>query len=411
MQDAFLTLCICSYLLGQLHAEEEIPKQINANDTNQIANVPFKEAINFLKAKVPLSKKQFNELDKKLRFRAFTMAKLGLATEIETAKQILIGALQNGESYSQTWEQLKDVLQENASFNAGYWETVFRTNTQSAYTAGKLQKYAGTGVVAYQLMVIEDSRTSHICKHLLKESGYGVALPVTHPFWQKYGFPPYHFNCRTSINPIYKSQLGKTGYTVDNPPLKHFAKFKPQADFGGNPLDKGNWWDMTPSMQKQAIKFGLLDEIKKVKEILIDTGARSKIVNSLDGVDVFKKQEIADKYYSNIRKSDNKDLIARISKHTGINEYEIEKIINHIFKQKHHFMDGRFERFGADSCIVTALERLKTGEYTDIDILFLNHELLELTYMKNKKYNIYEVAHEMANKKYNWQEALNNENV
>lgn len=168
---------------------------------------------------------------------------------------------------------------------------------------------------------------------------------------------------------------------------------------------------MTPSMQKQAIKFGLLDEIKKVKEILIDTGARSKIVNSLDGVDVFKKQEIADKYYSNIRKSDNKDLIARISKHTGINEYEIEKIINHIFKQKHHFMDGRFERFGADSCIVTALERLKTGEYTDIDILFLNHELLELTYMKNKKYNIYEVAHEMANKKYNWQEALNNENV
>lgn len=283
MQDAFLTLCICSYLLGQIHASEEIPKQINANDTEQIANVPFKEAINFLKAKVPLSKKQFNELDKKLRFRAFTMAKLGLATEIETAKQILIGALQNGESYAQTWEQLKDVLQENASFNAGYWETVFRTNTQSAYTAGKLQKYAGTGVVAYQLMVIEDSRTSHICKHLLKESGYGVALPVTHPFWQKYGFPPYHFNCRTSINPIYKSQLGKTGYTVDNPPLKHFAKFKPQADFGGNPLEKGNWWMLTRSQMEQAIKYRILNMFNREENVFADYDSVWNDYNRHDG--------------------------------------------------------------------------------------------------------------------------------
>lgn len=31
--------------------------------------------------------------------------------------------------------------------------------------------------------------------------------------------------------------------------------------------------------------------------------------------------------------------------------------------------------------------------------------------MKNKKYNIYEIAHEMANEKYNWQEAIHNENV
>ena len=54
---------------------------------------------------------------------------------------------------------------------------------------------------------------------------------------------------------------------------------------------------------------------------------------------------------------------------------------------------------------------MRTKEFTNIDILLLNHELAELTYMKNKKYNIYELAHEMANKKYNWEEAVRNENL
>ena len=46
---------------------------------------------------------------------------------------------------------------------------------------------------------------------------------------------------------------------------------------------------------------------------------------------------------------------------------------------------------------------IQSNEHTNQDITLLNHELLELTYMKNKKYNIYEVVHEMANKKYNWE--------
>ncbi|MBD5408630.1 MAG: hypothetical protein HDR54_04460 [Treponema sp.] len=62
--------------------------------------------------------------------------------------------------------------------------------------------------------------------------------------------------------------------------------------------------------------------------------------------------------------------------------------------------------FAPDEQIIRALERLKTGEHTAQDILWFNHEFTELTYMKNKKYTIYNVAHEMANKKFNWQAAL-----
>lgn len=126
-----------------------------------------------------------------------------------------------------------------------------------------MQKYENTGVAAYQLMVVEDSRTSKICRHLLTASGYGMILPIDHPFWKKYGFPGYHINCRTSIAPVYPSMIGKYGYNVDNPSMKSLQKFKPQEGFGGNPVDKESWWRMTKDMAFRAAKYGLWDDIEK----------------------------------------------------------------------------------------------------------------------------------------------------
>ena len=206
-----------------------------------------------------------------MHFRAFTVAKLGTVETVEVARQQLLGVLEDGGNYADLWERINQTLDiDPTKLTPRYWETVFRTNTQSAYTAGKLQKYEGTGAVAYQLMVIEDSRTSRICRHLLTQSGYGVALPVGHSFWQKYGFPPYHFNCRTSICPIYSSQVAKPGFIVEDIPMNHFTKFKPQEGFGGNPLDRGNWWMMTPSQMEQAIKYGCLNRFNREENIFAD---------------------------------------------------------------------------------------------------------------------------------------------
>ncbi len=260
-----------SFMLGLIHAEEENPeRKINAADDTEIPPVAFEEAMSFLKRKTSITKDAFYKLEPKLRFRAFTVAKLGSAKAIEVAKQQL-GALEDGTGYRESWERIKAVLEEDSlKLTPGYWETVFRTNTQSAYIAGKLEQYQDTNVAAYQLMVIEDSRTSKICRHLLTASGYGMILPVDHPFWKKYGFGPYHMNCRTSISAIYPSQIGKYGNNVDNPSMKSLAKFKPQSGFGGNPLDTGNWWKLTPSQLEQAIKYGILGEFNREENIFAD---------------------------------------------------------------------------------------------------------------------------------------------
>lgn len=252
-----------------IHAEEENPdRKINAGD-GYIPPIPFAEAIDFLKARVPMTKKEWEKLEPKLRFRAFTVAKLGTAVEIETAKQVLISALEKGESYSQTWEMMNDIFGKGElGFKAGYWENVFRTNTQTAYMAGKLQQYEKTpGIAAYQLMIIEDVRTSKICRNLITKTGRGLVLSVDDDFWKTKGFPPYHFQCRSSVRAVYQHQLKAENIKIDEP--KHLDRFKVGDGFGGNPLENGNWWKETDSQLRQAKMYGVQQEIDKKGENVI----------------------------------------------------------------------------------------------------------------------------------------------
>ena len=43
--------------------------------------------------------------------------------------------------------------------------------------------------------------------------------------------------------------------------ISGFKTFKPQEDFGGNPVDKESWWKMTESMKAKAEAFGLWGDI------------------------------------------------------------------------------------------------------------------------------------------------------
>ena len=257
----FETLISSAFMLGVFHAGEE-QGAVNAADETDVPPIPFSEAVGFLKSKVPMTKDEWLSLEKKMRFRAFTMAKLGEVNVIETVKNQLVKAMESGEGFAQSFETVKAIAKASGkTLKPFYWETVFRTNVQSAYVAGKLLQYQKFPPAAYRLLVIEDVRTSDICKHLLTQSGYGVVLPVDHLFWKKYGFPPYHMNCRTGICAVYDSQVGRDGNNVENRSMNSFSKFKVQDGFGGNPIGKESWWKLTPSMIERADKYGITADI------------------------------------------------------------------------------------------------------------------------------------------------------
>lgn len=265
-------LIASSYMLGMIHADEDNPrngKSMTAADEAQeeIPAITFEKAKDFLASKIPMTKSAWLKLEPKLRFRAFTVAKLGQAELIDRVKRELARSLEEGTGYAETWNNIWDLADNSiGDFSPWYWETVFRTNTQSAYVAGKLQQYEGTGAKAYQLMVIDDSRTTDICRNLLRKSGYGMVLPVEHDFWKKYGFPPYHFNCRTSIRAVYSSQIGgRSGQKLDNIKMSGFENFKPQEGFGGNPVD-GDWWKLSEELKKRSEKLGVKKEIEQAEK-------------------------------------------------------------------------------------------------------------------------------------------------
>ena len=340
---------ISSYLLGMIHAEEENPdRKINAADT-EIPPVKFEEAVDFLKARVPMTKKEWENLEPKLRFRAFTVAKLGTAVEIETAKQILISALEKGESYSQTWEIMNDIFGKGElGFKPVYWENVFRTNTQTAYMAGKLQQYEKTpGIVAYQLMIIEDVRTSKICRRLITKAGRGLVLSVDDEFWKTKGFPPYHFQCRSSVRAVYQHQLKAENIKIDHP--KHLDRFKPGEGFGGNPIHKESWWRMTKEMAIRAAQFDIFNDIEKQAKA---NGLYNFSMDLVNGSDLRKLQ--GTNYYAEKAKladPEQKEVnLSKILTENGHTWYFTPE--NHISNMKNP--DGIFDGKVADMKILTS---------------------------------------------------------
>jgi hypothetical protein len=231
----------------------------------EIPSLPFEEAAAFMKSRVPVTKTEWNALEPKLRFRAFTVARLAQLDYIDAARQVLSKALETGKGTAETykqWQTIQTIVQDDAMrLRPGYWENIFRTNTQTAYVAGKLMQFQNNPPPAWRLLIIDDSRTSDICRGLIREGKDNLVMVSDHPFWKTFGFPPYHYQCRTGIQAVYQSQIDH-GVQVENPAMKSLREqFRPTKGFGGNPVDKESWWKMTDGMIERAEKFGIDGDI------------------------------------------------------------------------------------------------------------------------------------------------------
>jgi SPP1 gp7 family putative phage head morphogenesis protein len=291
-------------LLGMDHAASKI------NLADEIPPLPFEEAVSFMKSRIPVTKKEWLELEPKLRFRSFTVARLAQLDYIDTARQVLYKALESGKGVAETykqWQTIQTLLEDDAlQLRPGYWENVFRTNTQSAYVAGKLMQYKDDPPPAWRLLIIDDSRTSGICRGLVQQGQNGLVLSSDHPFWKTFGFPPYHYQCRTGLQAVFKSQIER-GVQVEDPDIEDLQKrFKPMAGFGGNPLDNGNYWMMmTPAMFERGLRYGVINEFNFLDNIVSDftsiwKGYKREIVGK-GWIDIHEKarnsKEFSENYY------------------------------------------------------------------------------------------------------------------
>jgi hypothetical protein len=115
------------------------------------------------------------------------------------------------------------------------------------------------------------------------------------------------------------------------------------------------------------------------------TGARELDYWDFDG---------AEKSYDAIRAA--KGDVSKISKNTGMKEFQVKRIKDHLFNKKHQLDDG-VRRFDADPQIANAWKRLEGGNFTDKDVQLLKHELFESKFEGIFKVD-YRTAHSAANR-------------
>ena len=238
-------------------------------DDNPDAVLPYEEAVAYMLKRLPVDRETYYALAGKMRYRAFTVGRLADGDAVRHVQSLIANAMEDGSGMRQFLQMTEGELADAAGMGRGagwYYETVYRTNTSTAYNVGRAIGFEEVPPVALELIGIDDARQTEACRSL-----------TTPPFRRPYGdpawdalWPPFHFNCRTTIRGIYdRAEIDEAGgpdqfYTKGDP------DYKPEKGFGTYPAGKSDaWWDLTDAMKARAEEYGLINEFEQAKDNLI----------------------------------------------------------------------------------------------------------------------------------------------
>ena len=198
---------------------------------------------------------------------AFTVAKMMDTDLLVTVQGKLEGAIATGSSFADFKRDLIPTLQA-----AGWWgkkdmvdpltgavvkaqlgsasrlETIFRTNIQSAYAAGRWEQIDANARVAPWLLydAVDDFRTRP--EHAAMD---GTVLPVTDPWWKTH-HPPNGWNCRCGVVQLSDDELAEYGLAPKAPPKAPLKAWRnPRTgDKHLIPADLDPGWDHNPGMAR-----------------------------------------------------------------------------------------------------------------------------------------------------------------
>ncbi len=241
-----------SLVLGMVHTAAPASDFADVGDLSMKAlddALTFEEAIKWSRGRLTLTSKEFYALSSKVRSKAFTVSKLGQHDLIEKARTLYLKQLE-GET-SSVEDFIKSIRADvDATGFPGYYETVYRTNIQTDYNAGRAMELEQTPPALLEFIGIEDSRQTDICS-----VRSGVILPYDDPWWND-NWPPLHFNCRSTVRAIYQEEADLLGIKATGKPGTT-KKSSVAEGFGAHPTRSGGHWDPTPAQLARAQEYGV----------------------------------------------------------------------------------------------------------------------------------------------------------
>lgn len=134
------------------------------------------------------------------------------------------------------------VIEKMTDFPAWYSETVYRTNTNTAYAAGRFQQAFDPDVADVmpameRTSVMDDNLRSGRRKDRGENhrAAHGLVAATADPIWQ-FASPPSGYNCRCATRLVSRFELERRGLLVGGVVQRReptdFFKFQPHENFG-----------------------------------------------------------------------------------------------------------------------------------------------------------------------------------
>jgi filamentous hemagglutinin len=93
-----------------------------------------------------------------------------------------------------------------------------------------------------------------------------------------------------------------------------------------------------------------------------------------------QQEAAAVRMYDHIRSSTTD--IQSITSNTGLKEFQVARVKNHLFLDDSHQLRSRVGRFDPDYEIASAWKRMETGTHTPQDVQLFKHEYFESRFEK-----------------------------
>jgi|GEM_PF-190175 len=163
--------------------------------------LPPEEAIKYFSGKIPLRADEFYALLDQARQAAFTVSGITRKRVLEVLQEELSRSLSEGLTLDTFRKNAADQLVGFSDFRI---ETIFRTNLQTAYNAGRWEQLKSPEVAeafpAYKYVTAGDSAVRD--EHAAMD---GKVFAADDPVWDTW-WPPNGFNCRCQVVPVHRSQ-------------------------------------------------------------------------------------------------------------------------------------------------------------------------------------------------------------
>ena len=200
----------------------------------------YSDALAWARArKVVLSADYYGKQPLHARHKSFSISGIARLDQLQQVKKSLDDALATGQTFNE-WK--KTAAAKSLGLPAHRLDNIFRTNIQSAYTAGIARQQESPAALEvrpyFQYDAINDSRTRP--SHAALDN---VIAPADSPFWRTHT-PVLGFRCRCVRISLSEAQARARGYDAAKP----LPDVAPDPGFAGHPLADEGWAGVNAAM-------------------------------------------------------------------------------------------------------------------------------------------------------------------